>query len=290
MHPLNASAYNRAMTNLASACVRSFLVLFTWLTVVPALAHASDEPPSTLTLDRMDSATRVGVQIGFDKLDSASLSDVFVMRFNPYGQYVLPNHMVGIYGQLPVAHVFNFNGADATGMGNLDLGAFLLPFHTSELILRAGVALGTATDSRDGRIANYDSAFERLTDFMLVAPNYTTLRLSASTVQQSGMAFLRIDGGLELALDKPSTGNSTFVRGNIAGGLRTAAVDLSVELVTTGTLDGNGDVSSRFVHTLSAGFRSQGPDQVYGGFVLPLDEGIRGEIWIITFGYQHVMN
>jgi hypothetical protein len=140
-----------------------------------------------------------------DKLDGADLSDAFIMRFNPYGQYVLPNRLVGIYGQVPIAHAF-VTGEDTTAIGNVEFGAFLLPFHTSELILRGGFALGTAPDSGRGAFVNYTSAYERLTDFMLVAPQYTTLRLSGSTVQQSGMAFLRIDGGLDLALDKPRGG------------------------------------------------------------------------------------
>jgi hypothetical protein len=44
----------------------------------------------------LDSASRAGIQVGFDKLDRIKLSDGFVMRFEPYGQYVLPNRAFGI--------------------------------------------------------------------------------------------------------------------------------------------------------------------------------------------------
>jgi hypothetical protein len=265
----------------------AFLAL---LAAGPASADPSDDPPSTLTLDRMDSASRIGIQVGFDKLDRVALSDGFVMRFNPYGQYVLPSRSGGFYAQLPIAHVFNSQGPDATGVGNLDVGAFVLPFNTSQLILRGGLALPTASESGNGLSANYISAYERLTDFVLIAPKFTLLRLSASTVQQSGMAFLRIDGGLDLAIDKPSGGNSVFVRGSIAGGVRADAVDLSLELANMGTLDGHGDVTQRFIHSLAFGFRTRGSGQFYGGMVFPLDEGIRGEVWIVTLGFQQTVN
>jgi hypothetical protein len=253
----------------------------------PSLAQPSaDVPPSTLTLDRMDAATRLGIQVGFDKLNHVNLSDGFVMRFEPYGQYVFPNHGVGIYGHLPIAHVFDFNGSDVTGVGNLDVGAFFLPLHNSALILRAGVALASASTAMNETFANIASTYERMTDFLLIAPNYTTLRFSASTVQESEVAFFRGDFGFDLAIDKPSNGRGVFVRGNLAAGVRLPAVDLAAELVNIGYLDGSGDISKRFMHTLAGGFRTRGPHQFYAGMVFPLDQAARGEIWIVSLGYQ----
>jgi hypothetical protein len=267
-----------------------FLALSLLVLAYPAAARAWDDPPpSTLTLDRMDSASRAGVQIGFDKLDRVSLSDGFVMRIEPFGQLVLPNRVVGIYGMLPIAHVFDFNSSDVTGTGNIEGGAFFLPFHDSTLVLRAGLALGTASSSGDEVAANFLAAYERTTDFMLVAPEYTSLRVSGSTVQQAGIAFLRIDLGLDLAVDKPEGANSVFAHANLAAGLRTPMVDLSAELVTYGTLDGSGSLSRRFMHSLAAGLRTRGPNQFCAGMVFPLDDGPRGEIWILSLGFQHVI-
>jgi hypothetical protein len=255
----------------------------------PAAAQPSGGlPPSTLTLDRMDAATRLGIQVGFDKIDSVDLSDGFLMRFEPYGQYVFPSHSIGVYGTLPIAHAFDFNRADATGVGNLDLGAFFLPLQSSELILRVGLALASASTNGREASTNIISTYERMTDFLLVAPNYTTLRLSASTVQESGIAFVRGDLGFDLAVDKPSNGRGVFLRGNLAAGVRLPVVDLAAELVNIAYLDGSGDVSRRFMHTLAGSFRTRGPQQFYAGMVFPLDKGPRGEIWIVSVGYQFV--
>ncbi len=238
----------------------------------------------------MDAATRVGIQVGLDKIDRVSLSDGFVMRFEPYGQYVLPNKMVGFYGHVPVAHVFDSNGSDATGMGNIGLGAFALPLHNSELILRAGLLLPSAPGSGDGVLTNILSAYERMTDFLMVAPNYTTFRLSVSTVQENDVAFFRGDLGFDLAIDKPSTGRGVFVRGNLAIGAHAPGVDLSAELVNIGYLDGSGSLSQRFMHTAAVALHTRGADQFFAGMVFPLDDSIRGEIWIVSLGYQYSTN
>src|SRR3569623_3133405 len=126
--------------------------------VAPATTQAYpyyryDAGPSTLTLDRMDSSQRAGLQGGLDKWrhyygdgDSA-----LAMRVELYGQYVLPSRNFGLYGGLALAHLF----ADApdpsgTGISNLDVGAFIMPDHTSDLIFRVGMILPTASDSASG--------------------------------------------------------------------------------------------------------------------------------------------
>src|SRR6266536_6474328 len=100
-----------------------------------------EAPPTFLTLDRMDGSTRFGIQMAWDKIDRYSVSDLFVMRYEPYGQFVLPGGAAGIYGQVPISHLFNSNGADSGGLGNLDIGGFFLPLHSSDLILRGGLVL-----------------------------------------------------------------------------------------------------------------------------------------------------
>jgi hypothetical protein len=257
----------------------------------PVAAQTSgDPPPSTLTLDRMDSASRAGIQVGFDKLDRVKLSDGFVMRFEPYGQYVLPNRAIGIYGMISMAHVFNLNGADATGTGNFELGGFFLPLHDSRLMIRAGLDLPTASDSSRELTANFYGVYERMTDFMLIAPNTTTLRLSVSTLQESGIAFFRGDLGLDLAIDKPSRNDAVYMHANLAAGVRLPGVDLSAELVNVADLQESGDVTDKFVHTLALGLRTRGSHQFCAGMVFPLDDSIRGEIWIFSLGYQYAVN
>jgi hypothetical protein len=245
-----------------------------------------------MTLDRMDPTTRLGIQMGFDKLDRLSISDLFLVRFEPYGQYVFPGGVAGIYGHVPIARITQSNQPDATGIGNLDMGGFFMPTHGPELIIRAGLALSTATDSGDGSAGIILSQYERLTDLILAAPNYTAVRLSGSTVQQSGMFFFRGDLGIDLAIDKPTGDPWTFFRANMAAGVRLDAVDLTAELANLGVYgdDVSRSTTERFFHTLAFSVRTTGENQLHFGTVFPLDSNLRGEIWILSLGYQRAMN
>ena len=104
-----------------------------------------------MTMDRVDAHTRLGLQVGFFKIDDTDLGDGFVMRFNPYAQYVFPGKQAGIYGQLPIAHAFNLNGEDSTGYGNIEMGGFYLPMRSNDLILRAGLGRGDGVRRRHRR-------------------------------------------------------------------------------------------------------------------------------------------
>jgi hypothetical protein len=253
--------------------------------------RAGEPLPTLMTLDRMDSTSRLGVQLGFDKVDRLSISDFFVLRFEPYGQYVFPGGLAGIYGQVPIARLTQSNQPDATGVGNLDLGGFFMPTRGPELIIRAGFALATATDSGDGSTGIILSQYERLTDLILAGPNYTALRLSGSTLQQSGMFFLRGDLGVDLAIDKPTGDAWAFLRANVAAGIRLDAVAFTAELVNLGVYGDDGDrtTAQRFFHTLAFGVRTTGEDQLHFGTVFPLDDALRGELWILSLGYQRAM-
>src|SRR3954471_19490712 len=179
-----------------------------------ANAQALEPPPGTLTLDRMDESARLGIQVGFDKIDKVDLSDGFGMRYELYGQYVLPNRLLGLYAQVPFAHLFDFNGGDHTALSNIDIGGFYLPTRRSDLIVRLGLAVPTASESLNRSLTNIFTGFERLTDLLLTAANYTSLRLSVSTLQESGIAFFRGDLGFDLVVDKPANnkGPSIYLR------------------------------------------------------------------------------
>jgi hypothetical protein len=275
------------------------LVAFAVWQAAPSRALAQrwgDAPPSTITLDRVDETTRLGVQVGFDKLDAVKLSDGFAMRYELYGQTLLSNKTVGLYGALAAAHLFNFesSGAEYTALSNLDVGAFFLPTHRSDLVFRVGLVLPTASETTEREETNGFTRYERLTDAVLLDANYTFLRFSVSTVQESGRAFFRGDLGFDLAIDKPGGAGtpSVFGRGNAAAGVRLNGVDLALELVNFGALDGTvpGGITSRFFHTLAVGLRTRGADQFHLGTVFPLDDSTRGKIWIVSLGYQHATN
>jgi len=262
-----------------------------------AKAQADEPPPGTITLDRMDESTRLGVQVGFDKIDEVEPSDGFVMRYELYGQYVLPSRQGGFYAQVPFAHLFDFSGGastDYTALSNIDIGGYFLPTHRSDLIIRVGLALPTASENFSRVLTNVYSGFERLTDLLLTVPNITTLRLSASTVQERGVGFFRGDLGVDVLVDKPSGtgGPSLYLRANVAAGVRLSTLDLAAELVNIGAIDGtvSGGIDNRFLHTLAFGLSTRGTDQFRVGTVFPLDKVFRGEIWILSLGYQRAMN
>ena len=265
----------------------------------PVPAGGDDELPAFLTLDRTGMTAHAGIQVGFSKLDEASLSDDgFFTRFNPYGQYMFPNRQVGIYGQIPISHAFAFGGAaDTTGIGNLEMGGIYLPLGDSRLILRGGLALptGSSLDNIEDVITNTITAYERITDYVLIAPEYTTLRLSASTIRQMDMFFLRVDGGFDLVFSRPAATEdapSAFFRANVAGGIRTTDVDFTLELANIAALNGEDvdGITERFIHTAAIGARTRGENQFYGGAVFLLDEDSRGEIWILSLGYMRPFN
>jgi len=253
-----------------------------------------EEPlPGFMTLDRMDANSRVGAQLGWDKIDDVRVADAFAMRLEPFGQYLLPNRAIGLFGHVPLSHLFDLDAADGTGIGNLELGGFYLPNRRSDLIVRVGLALPTASDSVSGALANLDTRFERLTDFVLIGPSYTSLRLSGSTVQQwNSMFFLRADAGLDAVLSKPSTASgatSVFGRANVAGAVRASGVDFTLELVNLIAFNGTSVPSgftNHLTHTAALSVRSPGADQFHFGLVFPLDNEFRGDAWVIALGYQ----
>jgi len=260
----------------------------------PPAPSVPEAAPTFLTLDRMDPTTRIGIQVGWDKIDDTSLSDAFLMRYELYGQYRLPGRPGGFYAQMPISHAFIFSngGEDATGYGNIELGGFFIPMNDARLILRAGLAAATGSDSGNGVFANALTVYERMTDLVQAVGNMTTLRLSASTIQRMDTFFLRADAGFDFAIDKPATATtSLFFRANVGAGVRASGVDATLELANFALVNGtvNGGIEGRFNHTAGISLRTQGEDQFHIGTVFPLDDGVRGEVWIISVGYQRAL-
>ena len=94
-----------------------------------------------------------------------------------------------------MAHFFNPAGPGGTAVGAVEVGTFALPRHNSAFVLRLGLAVATGYDAPGSVAAHLFSAPARITDFLLTAPGYTTLRFSMSTVQQRDAVFFRGDFG-----------------------------------------------------------------------------------------------
>ena len=260
--------------------------LAAWLGVSRAALAQDDFAPSTLTLDRMDATHRVGIQLGFNKIPAISVGDGFALRGELYGQFLLPGRALGFYGQMPLARTFLSEGLpDETGIGNVEAGTFYLPTGTARLVLRGGVTFGTGSEL-PGASASFATMFERLTDRIGAMPRTTALRISASTVREISILFVRADLGFDVAISNQSN-QDIYARANLAAGLRLPYVDLSGELVNLGILDGDFDsASDRFLHTFAVSLRTRGVNQLYLGYITPLDANLRGEIWTIALGYQ----
>jgi hypothetical protein len=251
-------------------------------------AEEYEAQPSFLTLDRMDSTSRFGLQLDWAKLANMGVGDGFGTRGEVYFQYVLPMRAIGVYGQIPASYWSNFNGGDEHGVGNLDLGAYYMPGGLQTLIFRAGLTLGLASDSQGGVVSNATVAYARLTDEIDGAPRTTAARLSASAFQTFSLVFVRADLGLDIAFSTKASSDA-YLHLNGALGLRVPAVDLTAELVNAGGLNGDNGLSDRFRHSLAFMLRSRGKNLFHLGLVLPLDSGARGEIWVVSLGYQRAL-
>jgi hypothetical protein len=254
-------------------------------------APLAEPPPTFMTLDRVDSATRIGFQTGFTKVDETVLggTDAIGFRFNLFGQVVLPQRNVGLYGQLALSQLY-VEGENGDGFSNLELGGFMLVGGRNDVILRFGAILPTASEGLEGVLTNSLTGFERITDAFMTLPDFTVLRLSLSTLQQSGAAFFRADAGFDLAIDTPSgVEDNIFGRANVAVGLRASAVDFTLELANFANLDGDGEFEDRATHTAAFGLRTRGQNQLHLGMVFPLDEAIRGDLWVVSLGFQHAI-
>ena len=246
--------------------------------------ETAERTPGTITLDRMDASTRVGVQAGLIKADRI---DGWFLRSEVYGQYVARSKGSGFYGQFPIARFHDATGPDATAVGAVEVGGFLLPRHSSATILRVGFAIGNGHDGPGVPTAHLFAANERLTDFVLTSPGFTTLRMSASKVVEDGGVFFRGDLGIDVVVVQPGNVPPLYVRANGAVGLRTDHADIAVELVNLCTLGAAGD---SFFHTATVGVRTPGKHQLHAGVVFPLDGYQRGEVWILSLGYQYSAN
>jgi hypothetical protein len=156
-----------------------------------ATAHAQ-RAPDLATLDRGDSITKIGLDLGLGVISGPyDFAYDVALRIEPYGQYVLPMGF-GFYGAFPIARSFGGRTApapeDTLAIGNLDLGLLYViePHRSWSVVFRGGVALPTASDcfscanDPDRALTNFLAAYARLTDIALVEARATHLRLAVS--------------------------------------------------------------------------------------------------------------
>lgn len=252
-----------------------------------APAAALGQVPSFVTLDRHDDVSRFGLQIGLSKPDEVpGLDDVWGLRTELHGQFLLAGSSGGFYGQFPLTHLLVDDGPDETAVGDLELGGIFLLGSAAQLVsLRFGLAVPTASEGDREEVANDLTRWERITDRVSIVPDVTWLRASVSPHLRARNLIFRADGGLDFAIagDYPND-----VLGRINAGLMALAggIGFSFELANAGWIDGDGDADDRWNHTLAVALHSLGPNQFHFGLVLPLDEGARGDLLVLSFGLK----
>ncbi len=247
-----------------------------------AAPHAFGAPPTFTTLDRMDTASRLGIQVGFHKPDVPV--DAWGLRLETYGQYVFGRGTGGLYGQFPISYLAIEGADNEVAVQNFELGGFFLFGSPGRrFVLRGGVSLPTADEDPGGYRANYLTSWERIADYAGIVPDTTWLRVSLSPLVSSGRLLFRGDVGLDLPM---ASGTGPLARASGGFGLLMGSWAILLELANTAFLDGIDEGSGGFIHTLSVGARILGSTAVHFGLVLPLDDGVRGDIFILSLGVQ----
>ena len=215
------------------------------------------------------------------------------MRFEPYGQYVFPGRCRGHLRPHPDRAHHTIQQPDATGVGNLDMGGFFMPTHGPELILRAGPR-AVDRDRQRRRIGRDHREPVRATDRLCSWRLPTTRPCGCRRRRCSSRACSSSEDDAGLRFGDRQT-DRRFVGPSFAPTLRPASAwTLSTSRRSSPTSAINGDdvsrtVEQRFFHTAALSVRTTGDNQLHFGTVFPLDDGLRGELWIISLGYQRAM-
>ena len=185
--------------------------------------------------------------------------------------------------------------------GNLELGAVAnIGLAMLDLTVRLGVTLPTAEKSLSAMMINASGSYGRLTDLVQSVPGTMAVRVSISPQLELGILYARADVGFDFVIptsDEAYEGSSglltvkpkraDLIRLNAAIGVRLAIVGISLEFSNIGNLhaeevQGGGDT---FAHTLGIGVRLSTPIiKPYATFVMPLNDGLRGEFYVLTIG------
>jgi hypothetical protein len=219
------------------------------LALVHGAAVAQPVPgvPGLALLDRQDGVSSAGASLTLAPIsDPTFIGDGLVFRLDLSAEYAFGASGFSAYGVVPLA-LLQGDMVDATAVGNLEGGAlYALHGGARELLVRLGLSLPTASSSdSDGAFANILGAYARPTDFALAWPRTMWLRASASPVVRSGLAILRADAGLDLAvaaLDEELDSPDPLLRVNLAGGVDSGRFAALAELSAITGIGSDDDV------------------------------------------------
>jgi hypothetical protein len=272
------------------------LLLPALLLASPAAARAGsdDDDGAFVTLDRVGSDSRGGVDLSYLDLDDVRDS-VDLLHFDFHGRHPF-GHGFALAFHLPITRIVDDAGVgplrfDTTdGVGNLGLDALLaLRGGAAALFLRAGLVVPT-TDLE--RTHHPLASLGRVTDLPASALGVPTLRLSASPQLDQGRLRLRSDLGLDLGHGgSDRDGDDRFpiwARVNVGARLALGALDVTAELTSVLVLGGAPAEGRPSLTTAALAVRL--PDvvlQPHLALVLPVDGDARDALDVaITLGIQ----
>ena len=250
----------------------------------PPFEAAASTSTGFLTLDRGDESSFVDVSLATSFFEGEDPD--FNARMELYGQYITPGGTGGYLG-LPVSYLA-IDDDSFTAVGNIEIGGLhnLQLNPKTNLVLRGGIALPTASDDFEKLFASLANINARYTDLVGVIPELTTLRIAASPVHRSGQAYLRADGGLDVPFSSDDNSDpDPLIRINLAAGLVVGKGTVGLEIVTIGTTGDVGDGQDRFQHTVALSGRFHlGSAELFGGLVLPAgsDNGFNVDMSLVA--------
>jgi len=254
--------------------------------IAAVLTLATSANAQFQTMDRQQSKTGAEVQFSFVGLDDPTIGDVTLMRTDLYGEVDVKG--VGLYASLPVTRSIDVPGEETTAVGNLEMGGVHQMDLSGpvDLVSHIGVTAPTAGDSLTDVTINTFGSFARVGDLFFGSdPNLVSLRGATSPRWQSGPVFLRADVGIDVAIPTDDRDTEAAFRGNIGAGVDVMLLTLTTEISNVGIMTENGSASENFLHTLSLGATLNTPiAKPQLAYTTPLDDGLRGEIWVVSAG------
>lgn len=235
--------------------------------------------PAFSTIDRPDGTSRAGLEFSYLFLDDELDIDPMSFRIDLHGQYVSKALGVGGYISVPISYgsvdLPVIDDEATTTLGNIEVGGMYVRQLGPKLgiVVRGGLMLPTAGDEAEEASTNFVAGFSRITDYPMVIPQGTTLRLAVSPMFRSGNVYGRVDAGIDINLNNANDVDyDPALRFNAAVGVLAAnTFAVSGELSVFAPTDDDSDSLTNFA---IAGRYAKGTVNPYVAFVIPLDEDV----------------
>lgn len=192
----------------------------------------------------------------------------------------------GGYGILELASQLGNTDVHNTGIGNLELGGL---YHTVlspnlDLGVRVGAAVATSSDST--RLTNSIASYLiRPADLAASLPG-NWLRVGISPTYHDGIAFARLDAGLDIPVtDRDRVDGASLAHVNVGAGVAIKQIIATAELQTLFQLNGQNGTDLSKLYTAGASVRYQGRNlSPYLGVSFPLGNDLTGDFVNVTAG------